>query len=188
MLKDFRFEENDNTVYVEKYIGHSKIVKIPAYIDGKPVTEIGDRCFRDCSIKTVIIPNTVKFIDDYAFVWCSNLKNAYISNSVTSIGKKAFFGCDSLTSITMPNSVISIGDWAFTYCNGLTSVTIPESITSIGDYAFYGCENLTDIYILNKNCHISRNSIPQNATIHSYMVSIAKVYARAHNIKFEKIK
>ena len=96
-------------------------LEIPAEIDGKPVTSIGDG----------------------AFSVCSGLTKITIPNGVTSIGDYAFSDCSGLTKITIPNGVTSIGDNAFSDCRGLTEITIPDSVTSIGDYAFYDCTNLT---------------------------------------------
>ena len=70
-----------------------------------------------------------------------------IPNSVTSIGDYAFYGCTGLTSIEIPNSVTSIGDRAFRGCTGLTSVTIGNGVTSIGERAFYNCTGLTSITV-----------------------------------------
>ena len=160
MLKDFEFGAIDSGIVITKYRGNSEIVKIPAYICDKPVTEIGDRCFRDCSIKTVIIPNTVKFIDDCAFIWCSNLKNVYIPNSVTSIGKDAFAYCSGLTSVTIPDSVKSIGKSVFFNCESLTSVIIGNGVTIIGDCAFWECCGLEEIKVdANNNYYSSLDGV-----------------------------
>ncbi|MBR5787144.1 MAG: leucine-rich repeat domain-containing protein, partial [Muribaculaceae bacterium] len=86
--------------------------------------------------QNTIIPNSVKSIGDYAFMFCSSLTSIQIPNSVTSIGYDAFSYCTSLTSIQIPNSVTSIGESAFFDCFSLTSIQIPNSVTSIGDYAF----------------------------------------------------
>ncbi len=96
-----------------------------------------------------VIPNTVFYIDGWAFYGCSGLTSINIPNSVISIGQCAFSGCTGLTSIDIPNSVTSIGSSAFSGCSGLTSVNIPNSVTSIGSYAFYGCSGLTSINIPN---------------------------------------
>ena len=63
-------------------------------------------------IKSVIIPDTVKTIGEYAFSY-NQIKNLVIGNGVTTIGEYAFSE------------------------NNLTSVIIPATIKTIGDYSFY---------------------------------------------------
>lgn len=53
-------------------------------------------------MKSVVIPDSVTEIGDFAFANCSGLTSIKISDSVISIGKAAFFNCDSLTSIIIP--------------------------------------------------------------------------------------
>ena len=75
-----------------------------------------------------------------------------IPNDITEIKDYAFYHCDGLTSVTIPNSVTSIGEYAFCYCEGLTSVTIPNSVTSIGERAFFfESNNLTSIIVESGN-------------------------------------
>ena len=139
-------------------------LEIPAEIDGKPVTSIGDGAFSVCSgLTKITIPNGVTSIGDYAFSDCSGLTKITIPNGVTSIRDGAFSNCSGLTEITIPDSVTSIGDNAFSDCSGLTEITIPDSVTSIGDYAFYDCTNLT---------------------IYGYTGSYAETYAKENDIPF----
>ena len=93
---------------------------VPKGHQGLPVTNIYSYVFRDSSLTSIVIPN-----------------------SVTSIGNGAFYGCDSLTSVTIPDSVTSIGKEAFANCKSLKSITIPNSVTSIGVDAFVACSSLT---------------------------------------------
>ena len=119
---------------------------IPAIIEGKPVTSIGESAFRDyTSLTSITIPDSVTSIGRAAFESCTNLTSITIPDSVTSIGSSAFRACTSLTSITIPDGVTSIGNSVFASCSSLPSITIPDSVTSIGDYTFYNCTNLTGI-------------------------------------------
>lgn len=96
---------------------------------------------------TVVIPNGVTTIGDYAFDARSSLTSVEIPDSVTSIGDSAFSGCRGLTSVTIPESVTRIGNFAFDGCISLVSVTIPEGIASIGGCAFQNCSALTSVTI-----------------------------------------
>ena len=106
----------------------------------------------------LVIPETVKQINDYTFSNCSSLTNVTIGDSVTSIGSAAFDYCSSLTSATIGNSVTSIGDNAFRYCRRLTSVTIGDSVTSIGRDVFQGCGGLKSVAIPSSVTSIGREA------------------------------
>ena len=82
-----------------------------------------------------------------AFEDCNDLASVIIPDSVTSIEQYAFFGCDSLTSVTIPGSVMRIGYQSFSYCRALTTVTIEEGVTSIEVAAFLGSSELASISI-----------------------------------------
>ena len=90
---------------------------------------------------TYSIRKGTKIICDWAFGWskfigCRSLTSLIIPDSVTNIGDYAFSGCRSLTDIVIPDSVTNIGDYAFWNCGSLTNIVIPNSVTSIGDNAF----------------------------------------------------
>ena len=165
---------DDGTIRINEYIGPSDAagVVIPRYIDGKPVTEIGESAFRDkdglsgsltipsgvasignsafsgCSGFTgdLAIPDGVTAIDDFAFFGCGGFNGSLtIPGGVTGIGIAAFYDCSGFTgSLTIPEGVTSIGNSAFSGCSGFTgSLTIPESVTSIGECAFVDCGGFT---------------------------------------------
>ena len=136
---------------------------------GNSVVEIGERAFSGCSsLKSVIIPESVKVIYEHAFSGCSNLTEVHLGNyemygwvyydcpalksitfheSCTKIPSTAFQKCTGLTEVIIPDSVTLIGYGAFKGCTGLTHVVIPDSVTKIGSEAFYYCTNLSDVII-----------------------------------------
>ena len=112
------------------------------------VANIGDYAFSGCrSLTSLVIPDSVTNIGDYAFEGCGSLSSLVLPDGVTNIGGNAFADCKSLRSVVIPNSVTSIGGGAFGGCKSLHSVVIPDSVTSIGDYAFSGCSALSSVVI-----------------------------------------
>ena len=135
----------------ELIMPESGVLEIPATYQGKPVTAIGYEAFRDRTdiVGSVVIPDGVTSIGEYAFCGCSALTEINIPDSVTSIGNNAFSGCSSLETVEISEAsqLTSIGVYAFQYCSLLMSIDIPEGVTSIGGSAFYDCSSLTSINI-----------------------------------------
>ena len=148
-LFDFKFTPDNTAVIVNNYKckGTAADVTIPSRYKGKPVTTIGNAAFRDSSVTSVTIPDSVTAIHDCAFENCSELTNISIPNSVTYIGFSAFAHCTSLKSITLPSSLSFISGSLFSGCSQLTTIHIPDSVPSIQSYAFYHCRNLETIRI-----------------------------------------
>ena len=122
------------------------------------IIAIGDYAFSSCeSLTSVNIPPSVTNIGYAALSGCHALTSITIPNGVTNIEGSTFYGCSSLTSITIPNSVTSIGFHAFRYCHALTSITIPESVTNIGENAFEGCHFIKNNFINNSTLNAEEN-------------------------------
>ena len=114
------------------------------------VTAIGRFAFNGCkSLKSVIIPNSVRTIDKGAFRCCEELTSVSLPNTVTTLSPELFYGCSSLSDITIPNSVTTIDIYAFWGCTGLTSISIPNSVTSIGHWAFANCKGIQNVTLSN---------------------------------------
>ena len=99
---------------------YSGAINIPSTVmwNGKLyyVTSIGDGAFYKSNITSVVIPSSVKTIEEQAFINCYSLTSVIIPSSVTAIGESAFSGCRSLTSVNIPSSVTTIGGYAFRDC------------------------------------------------------------------------
>lgn len=101
---------------------------------------LGQDIFRSCnSLKKVILPQTLYYIDSYAFYGCANLEEVVIPDGVTNVGYESFRECRKLTTINFPSSITSIEGWLFYGCTSLKSVDMSSmtGITSIPSYLFY---------------------------------------------------
>ncbi|MFA7673836.1 MAG: leucine-rich repeat protein [Clostridia bacterium] len=125
-------------------------VSIPSSISGVEVVKIGEDAFRGKEIHRLIIPDTVKIIEESAFEWCG-VSELTLGKNVETINDNAFYNC-KITNLMLPGNLKYIGDAAF-LDNFTTSIVIPDSVTYIGDYAFSG-HQLTSIVIPNSVTYI----------------------------------
>lgn len=84
---DYEYIEYVDHVQITKYLGSQTDVTIPSKINDKPVTFIGGNIISvfGKNLNTVIIPDTVTSIGNYAFGSCPNLSNITIPDSVINI-------------------------------------------------------------------------------------------------------
>ena len=136
----------------------------PKNVNIKPTAARTLGSFEEKNLTSVVIPNSVTIIDEYAF-YGNQLTSVVISDSVTMIYSHAFSN-NQLTSIVIPNSVTTIGWYAFS-SNQLASVTIGNGIQYIGKLAFSKSSssnpNLSKITI-DKSCTDIKNIPPYNDT------------------------
>jgi hypothetical protein len=98
-------------------------------------------------ITGLILPQSLQFIDGYAFHNCISVESVILPDGLLSIGNNAFHTFTALKNITIPDSVTYIGSYAFYQCTGLTSIPIPYGITTIEMNCFGGCTGLTSFSI-----------------------------------------
>ena len=134
--------------------------------DGDIVTAIGREAFSGRAITSVVIPDTVTHIEEYAFFFCCDLTSIVVPDSVVSVGHKAFdespkirrrkkglyyvgnwvVDCDAdKAEIVWKEGTKGILENAFEGCYKLTSVVIPDGVVSIGDHAFSDCPSLKSV-------------------------------------------
>ena len=158
--KGLAYELNGSTITITG-IGTctDTVVKIPKTIDGNKVTAIGKvdavagagAFSGNASIKEVVIPKGVQYVNSYAFENCTALETVTIPDSVKELGEGAFVGCTALKTVTAdPIGMSIVGDSAFKGCTSLTALNLPVSVTKIGASAFENCENLATVNITDE--------------------------------------
>lgn len=176
--KYFKTKDNaDGTVSIVGIMADApETIIVPAFINGKFVTEIAPAAFTKTKIRGIFLPGCVTKIGEGAFSGCGNLYNIYIPESVTEIGNSAFQFCGYLTDINfLPKSITKLSDRMFQGCDTLQTVKIPENITEIGSWVFVDCKALSNVTLgshiktmgkdLFKGCKILRKYYVEEGSV-----------------------
>ena len=62
---------------------------------------IGERAFASGALTSIEIPDSVQYIEEAAFRFCTQLKTVTVGRSIRSIGRQAFCYCEALESVTV---------------------------------------------------------------------------------------
>lgn len=139
---------------------------------GAGVKTIGNGAFGWCTSLTSIRAINVESIERSAFSCCSSLKTFIMPESVKSLGAFVFNECTGLENVVLPDGLSEVSEALFYRCNSLKKVTIPSSIITIDNKAFLGCDSLSDVYYCgteeqwNTIIVSSENEPLSKATIH----------------------
>ena len=144
-------------------------VEIPSNIDGVRVVTIGYQAFQNKNITSVIIPETVRKIEQFAFAYNSTLTHIEIPKSVTSIASQVVSGCslpDDEAFIYKRNADGSEDKTNLIGYGGANkNPVIPEGVTRISYRAFYNC-GLLSVEIPNTVTTIESSAFLQNNLTH----------------------
>lgn len=98
-----KFTISNNTI--TSYTGNDNEVVIPNYINGQKVIKIASNAFKNSTIKTIYIPDSIVEIDEYSFLDCKNLTTIYMSDNILNITDSSFSGCVNLKTVYM-NAIV----------------------------------------------------------------------------------
>lgn len=186
------FELIDDEYTITKYNGSNNNVIIPSMYNGLKVTTIGTEAFKLSTIVSVQIPDSILYIEEYAFMDCSFLEEVTIPTSVIEIkksafennvslakatigakiiGESAFYSSNRLVDIVISDNTEVIGISAFYNCSDLETLTIPSSVTTIGNNFVSWCQKLTTIFTPVDNVD----------QLQSIIDSVSLIYVKALN-------
>lgn len=130
---------------------------------------------------TLTLPNSIIFIDSYAFMHCEYLTHVYLSEYLNSIGYSGFSHCFSLGNVNFPASLTTVADWAFYANHSMTEIILPPYLTSTGVYAFCGPKGGNDVYLggIVEKIYIPEGTDELNQRAFGYQPELKAVYCYA---------
>lgn len=132
-----------------------KIIVIPEYHLGRPVTEIADGAFKDFDIEKFVVASSNSRFRSYDGVLYNAALNEIVAypkankktefstvGSLKTIRAYAFYGAEYLKNLTLGANVETIGHHAFASCKALEMLTIPAGVTEIPESIIENSESL----------------------------------------------
>lgn len=101
------------------------------------IISIGEGALAGSSIESVVIPEGVEIVGDYAFHDCKALVSIGVPSTLKILGKGAFSSCNSLHEISLEATALdALPDKCFAGDASLVSVTLPPSLSRLGSEVF----------------------------------------------------
>ncbi len=94
--QNFEYCYINGGIKIVKYTGDNTTVTVPQIINGDYVISIGEKTFYGCkNVTSIVLPESLMYIDNFAFYNCSALDCLYIPDGVKSVysSSTVFSGC-----------------------------------------------------------------------------------------------
>ena len=133
---------------------------------------LGDEAFAGCSsLRSITLPDTLTEIGRRCFDECTAL-TGFDFSAIRIIGERAFERCDGLRSVTLTKA--AVGYHAFADCAGLRRIVL-DSETELQSGALIGCTLAEQVVLDGRAYPISRFSQSRNTADNPYPVRVQEV-------------
>ena len=101
---DFFLKHSVWGIELYAYAGNETVVKIPEGIESIDEYVFGNPIEPNTSIQKVIMPDTIRYVDERALTYCEALKEVEFSSNISTL-QVSFEGCKSLNEIYIPEGI-----------------------------------------------------------------------------------
>lgn len=121
--------------------------------------ELESSTFEGCkSLISLEIPEGITTLPKAFAQGCSSLKNVVLPKTLKTIENRALCKCESLTSLEIPEGITDLPSYFVAGCSSLKNVVLPKSLNYVGWGAFQECSSLERIYLPNTLENIQTNA------------------------------
>jgi len=139
---DFEYTVGENGVTITAWKGEQAYVRVPAEIEGKPVTAVGGSAFYEAGIREITFPDSVTELGSYVFSGCNELMTVRLPANLKTLPEGAFESCFSLSQVDLNEGLERIGKFAFWADNCLWYLVLPDSLEEIEEPNFIAMADL----------------------------------------------
>lgn len=154
------------TKLVYTFVGCTELRQVMALPEA---VQMIDSPFAASGVSTVVLPGSMKKVDDVCFKWANNITTVFVDSGIESIGMCAFQGagiktlivpatvtqlgtefcqgCGALAYVSLPDGIKTLPTNAFGACTALEAIRLPGDLETIEPYAFNNCNQLKRITI-----------------------------------------
>lgn len=115
-----------------------EIVVVPEEIEGEPITVLMEKCFADSRLCRIILPDSLRKIEDWAFRKAMNLTEVKIPDGVTTVGYAVFKQCKNLRYLDLGRHTKTVGSNLCEHCKSIEEFILWDDLESIGYDLFVG--------------------------------------------------
>ena len=167
-------------------------IVVPSTYNGLPVIRIGWRAFENkVNLKKIILPDTLLYIDNFAFAGCTALEYIDLPDSLKTI-YRCVFSNSGIKKLDMPDNV-DLDSFACADCPNLESVKLPKNLNHLSLKCFENTPKLKSITLPDSLAYISSSAFV-GSSIESVKIpkKVHSIYENAfentviNSVEFEK--
>lgn len=167
----FNYElQEDDTYSVAGYKGQNDgVLAVPGTHDGKEVSRIVGNAFEGSSFKEVILPKTMKVVEENAFKDCKELTSILFWASLEEIYDASFAGCDALDLVRVNADIYPGG------ASGYGSGYFSDKVEDVMEYLKQGKRMMLGLgsstLMKNHSFDIITNSLPNDIVAYNFSLA-----------------
>lgn len=110
-------------------------------------TRIEEEAFSCCSIKNIILPESVESVGANLFCNSTELQMVHLPANLRELSPFMFCGCKSLTKVEMPMEVEDFTEGLFSECSSLKEIPFCNGVKTLPEGVFDGCSSIETLVI-----------------------------------------